>query len=39
MILGVVLETAQFILYGRIKETMSELADSLTQACWKIAGK
>lgn len=38
MVLGVVLETAQFIVYGRIKDKMSNLSVSLTEACWKILG-
>ncbi len=39
MILGVVLETAQFILYGRIRENMTDLAERLSLACWKIVGE
>ncbi len=37
MVVGIVVQTATFVLYGRIKATMSELADALVFACEGIA--
>ena len=36
MILGVVLQTMTFALYGRIERPVTELADALSAACWRI---
>jgi AcrR family transcriptional regulator len=33
MVVGVVVQTATFVLYGRINGTMSDLADALVSAC------
>lgn len=36
MVLGVVLQVAVFKIYGRIRRELSELADELTQACFRV---
>jgi hypothetical protein len=37
MIVGVVVQTATFVLYGRVQASMSDLADELVVACRGLA--
>ena len=37
-IMGVVLETAKFVIYGRIKGKMSDYSEELSKSCYKIFG-
>jgi AcrR family transcriptional regulator len=35
MVMGIILQTATFKVYGRIQESLGALAGTLAQACWK----
>jgi AcrR family transcriptional regulator len=38
MVMGIILQTATFKLYGRIKASLVALAPTLADACWKVLG-
>ena len=38
MVMGIILQTATFKVYGRIQQSLGELAGTLAAACWKILG-
>ena len=38
MVMGIILQTATFKVYGRIQESLGALAGTLAQACWKTLG-
>jgi AcrR family transcriptional regulator len=38
MVMGIILQTATFKLYGRIKPSLTELAPTLAASCWKVLG-
>jgi hypothetical protein len=36
MVLGVVLQVAVFKAYGRITQNLSQLSETLVEACWQV---
>ena len=37
MVLGIVLEIAIFKIYQRLPQSLTSLADTLVEACWRVA--
>ncbi len=35
MVMGIILQTATFKVYGRIQQPLGDLAPTLAAACWK----